>query len=287
MSPAADIGGPDRPAQSPGADKRKNWYQRAAYGSAMAAGALTAILAGRPYIEIVVVLAAVLGLREWRRLVKGRTVSLVLSAVTTAAALTLFAATQQADLSIVMIWTGAFAVFMLEVALGGAALWSAVGVLYLGLPGLAIVVLRDVDHNGAWLTASLFLAVWATDTGAFIAGKLIGGPKLVPCLSPNKTWAGFIGGTAAAAGVEAALALFVGSAVGVGALYGVYLGLAAHAGDLFESAIKRHFHVKDSGGLIPGHGGVLDRIDSTLVATLALAVLVFHFHFDPLFGANL
>jgi phosphatidate cytidylyltransferase len=157
--------------------------------------------------------------------------------------------------------------------------------LYLGLPALAIIVLRDSEARDAWVLIGLFLIVWATDTGAFLVGNLIGGPRLAPVLSPNKTWAGFIGGIVAAAAIEAIFLLAIGGNPVWGAVFGGGMAVIAHFGDLFESWAKRCFHVKDSGSMIPGHGGVLDRIDSTLATLVALAVLVLALKLDPLFGA--
>jgi phosphatidate cytidylyltransferase len=128
--------------------------------------------------------------------------------------------------------------------------------------------------------------VWATDTGALVVGNLVGGPKLAPVLSPNKTWSGTIGGIVAAAIAEAIFIAIIGGHAGAAALFGAGLAVFAHFGDLFESWVKRRFHTKDSGALIPGHGGVLDRIDSTLFAAVALEIAVFVFHLDPLFGAS-
>lgn len=154
-----------------------------------------------------------------------------------------------------------------------AAPWRAGGVLYAGLPLVAFIVLRADPAYGLAATAWLFAIVWATDIGAFAAGRLIGGPKLWPRVSPGKTWAGFAGGTAAAGLVAAAAA---GLIAGAGALpllaLGVALALVAQAGDLFESAVKRRFGVKDSGRLIPGHGGAMDRLDSLIAAGLAAAL---------------
>jgi phosphatidate cytidylyltransferase len=132
----------------------------------------------------------------------------------------------------------------------------------------------------------LFLIVWSTDTGALISGNLIGGPKLTPILSPNKTWSGTLGGILAAGIVEAIYIGVLGGSAWRGAIYALAVAAIAHGGDLFESWVKRTFRYKDSGGLIPGHGGVLDRIDSILAASVAVGFAVFSFGLDPLFGAH-
>jgi phosphatidate cytidylyltransferase len=164
--------------------------------------------------------------------------------------------------------------------------WQAGGVLYIGIPALSLVAARALAPHGAWLIIGLFLAVWATDTGALVAGNLIGGPKLAPVLSPNKTWAGTLGGVAAAAIVEAIYVGALGGKAIPAFFYGAALAIVAHGGDLFESWVKRRFSRKDSGSLIPGHGGALDRIDSTLSAAVAFAVIALVFKLDLLFGAQ-
>ena len=115
----------------------------------------------------------------------------------------------------------------------------------------------------------LFLIVWATDTGALVFGKLIGGKKLWPAVSPGKTWAGTIGGSVTAVAVFALYIAFFSFNVAGGAVASRWgFSVVAHLGDLFESWVKRRFGTKDSGGLIPGHGGVLDRMDSTFACSV-------------------
>lgn len=151
---------------------------------------------------------------------------------------------------------------------------SLFGVLYIALPALALVTIRGVDKIGALATILLFAAVWATDIGAYFAGKTIGGAKLAPSISPGKTWSGAIGGLAAAAIAGAIMASIVGHTSTLSlCLFAVVLSAASQVGDLFESATKRQAGVKDSSRLIPGHGGVLDRIDGLVfAATVAFAV---------------
>ena len=151
-----------------------------------------------------------------------------------------------------------------------SGLWF--GVLYGGLPGIALVALRSDPGFGLTAVIWLLVLVWATDIGGYVFGRLIGGPKLAPRLSPKKTWAGFIGGLVAAVG--ASWLFFRIAELGIAApiwLAGL-LSIVSQLGDLGESAFKRRHDVKDSSRLIPGHGGLMDRIDGlVVVAVLAAA----------------
>lgn len=145
-------------------------------------------------------------------------------------------------------------------------LWLA-GLLYVGLPCVAILWLRERPDVGREAVLVLLALVWATDTGAYFGGRAIGGPKLAPRLSPNKTWSGAVGGVVAAVAVGLAAAAITGLAgYGTAIWASAVLAVAAEVGDLIESTLKRRFGVKDMGRLIPGHGGVLDRLDSLLLA---------------------
>lgn len=157
---------------------------------------------------------------------------------------------------------------------GGGDRWIAgLGVPYVGLGVVGLLWLRDAPSAGLGLFLFLLLAVWACDIGAYAAGRSIGGPKLAPRISPKKTWAGLIGGTVAAAlvGLGVAIAADARSAVAA-LLLGALVAVVSQGGDLFESALKRRYNVKDSSRLIPGHGGLLDRIDGLLVAAPVLAL---------------
>jgi phosphatidate cytidylyltransferase len=136
------------------------------------------------------------------------------------------------------------------------------GILYIGPACLSLYVMR-LGPAGLRNVLFVLLVVWAGDIGAYLVGRLVGGPRLAPRISPGKTWSGAVGGTVAA--------VLAGVAVGWenpfrAALLALALSLVAQAGDLLESAIKRHFGAKDSGWIIPGHGGLLDRLDGVLAA---------------------
>lgn len=148
--------------------------------------------------------------------------------------------------------------------------WIGLGVLYVALPCVILIWLRDtVGRNTCYW---LFALVWATDVGAYAFGRLIGGPKLAQRISPKKTWAGLIGAAACAAAVGAFVSLLLrGGPFWPLAAISAGLALVAQAGDLFESWVKRQFGVKDAGNIMPGHGGLLDRVDGLLAAAVALA----------------
>ncbi len=160
------------------------------------------------------------------------------------------------------------------VARGGSerAIDAAYGVFYIAPACLALIWLRATNQGAGW-TVMLFAVTWACDIFAFLVGSALKGPKLWPKYSPNKTWSGFFGGLAGAVGVAVAIAaspLMQLSLAGA-ALIGLAGGLATMAGDLWESMLKRRFGVKDSGDLIPGHGGLLDRVDGLMFAVMVFA----------------
>lgn len=152
-------------------------------------------------------------------------------------------------------------------------LWAVVGIVYLGVPAVAFLALRDLPH-GMQLVFWLVIVVVATDVFAYLTGRSLGGPKLAPRISPGKTWSGLAGGVTGAVVLGAAAAGLGGWGWLQGELFAAILALVAQSGDLFESFIKRRAGVKDSGRLIPGHGGMLDRLDGYLFAVPTLAMLV-------------
>lgn len=154
----------------------------------------------------------------------------------------------------------------------------ALGIFYVGLPVLALLLLRE-HVEGFRLTLWTMAVVWACDSGAYFAGRAIGGPKLAPAISPNKTWAGAIGGVLAALAFTVVYTLVYSSeATSVTMIVlSPLLAVLAQAGDLFESHLKRVAGVKDSGNILPGHGGLLDRLDGLVpVAPVVAVAMVFH-----------
>jgi phosphatidate cytidylyltransferase len=157
--------------------------------------------------------------------------------------------------------------------------WQIIGVFYILIPVYSVIKIRllNGEQNGAQILLWMFAIIWSTDIMAFFIGKSFGGPKIAPHISPNKTWSGAIGGliTSAIIGVISASVLFKGSIAFFIAI-SIILSIIEQVSDLIESKIKRTFGVKDSGNIIPGHGGVLDRLDGMiLVAPAVLFLLIF------------
>jgi phosphatidate cytidylyltransferase len=213
---------------------------------------------------------------EWGSLVagpqRGRTILAGGAALIIALALAAVGSTGEA---VAVALLGAVSVAMIAPA--QHRVWAAAGVPYAGAIGIAAIALRrdSADSGDGWIAMLvLFAIVWATDIAAYFVGRLVGGPKLSPRISPKKTWSGAIGGLAAA--VVAALA--VAAAGGLPHLLPIatiaaLLSVFAQAGDLFESLVKRKFGAKDSSHLIPGHGGLMDRLDGFVCAVTAAAII--------------
>lgn len=156
------------------------------------------------------------------------------------------------------------------IAISGKSGWLAGGILYAGLTGISMAAIRGDNSAGFVAMLFVFAVVWGTDILAYFVGRAIGGPKLAPRISPGKTWSGAIGGTIA--GVICGVAVFLANFSLDGLmipLFALLLSVASQIGDLFESFIKRRFGVKDSSRLIPGHGGVMDRVDGLVFACFA------------------
>ena len=172
---------------------------------------------------------------------------------------------------VAVIAVGALSLFLAS----GRNPWVAAGVVYLGLPGVALVWLHTAFAAGPAIILWLFVVIWTTDIGAYTVGRLAGGPKLATRISPNKTWSGFFGGLGLATACGAILLAELGLVAAPGAIFASGgVSLVGQAGDLLESWIKRRFGVKDTGKLIPGHGGLLDRVDSLITASVITALFV-------------
>jgi len=264
-----------------------DWITRPLFGIVLAGIAILVLFSRPEFFASMVVLITILAAYEWHRMVSlGRAfrVETALTSVTATLAVVVLLTLRTGWPALLVVAAGAAVSAIVARAKEQNPVWQALGVVYLGLPALALVSLQAFPNRGALVIVGLFLIVWATDTGALIFGNLIGGPRMAPVLSPSKTWAGTIGGSVTAALVFGCYVWLLGGTLWIAALFGLAFSVVAHAGDLFESFVKRRFGIKNSGSLIPGHGGVLDRMDSTIFASVTLAFLVFVVHFNLLFG---
>lgn len=287
----AEFSSPEARARAPGAPNIGERWElplRIVLGLALAGLAVASLFGGTAWFALFVGAGASAALREWHRMrspvnywpdaifnvagLIGGLVALVLAPHAVWPWISLFAG---AALSAVC---GAIR--------GGSPAWNFAGGIYVGGPSMLLVAIRAIEPRGAWIVLAIFLIVWAADTGALLFGKLIGGPKFIPALSPNKTWAGFIGGVLTPAAIVAAYIFYFRGNYLAAAMLGACLAVVGHAGDLFESSLKRRVGRKDTGSLLPGHGGVLDRIDSVLFVAPVAALLLFGMHVDLLFGAR-
>ena len=219
--------------------------------------ALVTLAAIGLYVEWLMIVGAV---RE-RRVVASGIVALAISG--------LCLATGRIDASLVALVLGfaAVALFSRE-----RRHWTAAGFVYAATAELASVLVRHDQTHGFDALILILLVVWVTDIGGYFAGRSIGGPKLWPRVSPKKTWAGAFGGFTASMVVSGGFVAFNLGKAGPLLLMGALLSVASQLGDLMESAVKRRFGVKDSSHLIPGHGGLMDRLDGFVAAVVMAAI---------------
>ena len=240
----------------------------------LAPAAIAVAYAGGWLWTLLVTLAAAGLYIEWLMIVGvARETRVVASGVVALAMAGLCLGMARIELSLVALVAGFAAVALLS---RPPRRWTAAGLLYAGAAEVASILVRLDPTYGFVALILILLVVWVTDIGGYFAGRGIGGPKLWPRVSPKKTWAGAIGGFAASLLVAAGFAAFSKMnpplKLGPFLLLGAALSVASQLGDLLESAVKRRFGVKDSSHLIPGHGGLMDRLDG-LVAAVVLAAI--------------
>ena len=260
----------DKPMSNP-VPVKSELSTRVIVGIALIATAVCALYFGGTLLWLLVVLMALGILSEWAALT-GRTVNKQLA---------LFALS--VPLAIMSPWAAGPSFLALGLLIG-AAMFVAVfdrsyklasGLLYAGFPALSLLYLREIaEPNGMLLVFWTLALVWATDIGAYFSGRAIGGPKLAPTFSPNKTWAGLVGGVLLAVALSFTLHICAQLPFKLVILSSL-LAVLAQGGDLFESLLKRKAGVKDSGKILPGHGGLMDRLDGLIpVAPVVAAIML-------------
>jgi phosphatidate cytidylyltransferase len=260
-------------APAAGEQGARNLLMRVAAALVLAPTAIAIAYAGGWLWTGLVTLTAIGLYVEWLTIVgTAREMPVIASGVAALAIAGLCLASGRIDAALVVMILGFAAVALLSAE---QRIWTATGFAYAAAAELASVLVR-LDH--AWGFAALILillVVWVTDIGGYFAGRGIGGPKLWPRVSPKKTWAGAIGGFAASLVIAGAFAAAGLGNAGPLLLLAAVLSIASQLGDLFESAVKRRFGVKDSSHIIPGHGGLLDRLDGFVAAIVLAAIFGF------------
>jgi phosphatidate cytidylyltransferase len=267
------------PARGPGEFKRppsaltSNLALRVCSGAVLAPLALLAAYLGGLAFAVFWGIAAIAVLWEWSTLVAGQNHRMMFSACGSALAVAALVGWLGRPITaVLLVVLGAFAAAIFVP--GAQRRWVTAGVGYAGIMLIAPMLLRADDKLGFLAMLVLFATVWTTDIAGYVAGRAIGGPKLAPAISPNKTWAGAVAGAAGAVIVT----VLVAHGFGLGRLAAIaglafLLSVMAQLGDLLESWIKRRFGAKDASHLIPGHGGVMDRLDGFWAAALAGALI--------------
>lgn len=261
--------------------KRSELALRVVSSLVLAPVAVVAVYLGTPWFDLLIAVLAVLMAMEWARMAWG---AAYVQPGFTIAVVSLFAVGLANQGHGVAIVAGIGVALLAAVAVDRSGpdrrrTWILGGVAYIAVPCAAMIWLRGsaAGAGGFGVVLWLMLTVWGTDIAAYAVGRTIGGPKLAPAISPGKTWSGLAGGMAGAGAVSAGVIAWFGfgaDAILLGVALGAATAVVAQAGDLFESGVKRRFGAKDSGSLIPGHGGVLDRLDGLLAAAPATAAVL-------------
>lgn len=286
MAPPAEPKVAEKPAAG-----LSNLQQRILSAVVLVPVVVAAIVLGHPYFEVLVVVFTAAMAWEWTRIITHHRVGTVVSPVPIpgASPSPVFGAAM-AVVMVLLVGRFAFfapsnllvAVFATAVPVGLASFlmarrlthWFVAGVVYVAVPAVALILIRSDPTHGLPALIWIVALVIAADTGGYIVGRTVGGPKLAPRISPNKTWSG-LGGAVLGAALAGLCTAFIlnHTNVLVLTLVSAVLGLLEQGGDLVESALKRHFGVKDTSHIIPGHGGVLDRVDGLLAVAVAVLVL--------------
>jgi phosphatidate cytidylyltransferase len=264
------VSNPDTASTGKAGQGSRNLVQRIAVAVVLIPLALAMAYAGGAVWTALVTVVAIGLYVEWLMVIgEVRAVSVTVSGALVLAIAGVCLAFGLADFAVVVLGLGLAVVLVLS---SGQRIWVAAGLVYTAAAELCSVLVRADPDHGWFALVLVLLVVWASDIGGYAAGRGIGGPKLWPRISPNKTWAGAIGGFAGSLVVAAGWASAGAGRIVPLMLVGAVLSVASQLGDLFESAVKRHFGVKDSSHIIPGHGGLLDRLDGYVAAIVLAAI---------------
>jgi phosphatidate cytidylyltransferase len=264
------VTGQDSAPAAEAAQDSRNLLLRIAAALVLAPLAIAAAYAGGWWWAVLVTLATIGLYLEWLTVTDSiRNIPVAVSGVVALALATPFLALARPEAAVVVLAIGLVAVFFRS---SRPRRWVIGGYLYVALAQLASVVVRLDPQQGLAALILVLLVVWGTDIGGYFAGRGIGGPKLWPRISPKKTWAGAIGGFVASLLIATGFAAMGYGKVLPLLVLAAALSIAAQFGDLFESAVKRRFGVKDSSQIIPGHGGLLDRLDGFVAAIVMAAI---------------
>jgi phosphatidate cytidylyltransferase len=248
--------------------------KRIATGIPLVATAVAALWAGGIAFAALAAVAVLLMWAEWAGMHRLPLIVRRIGLAVLALMLWITAVLQTPDEGLMLLGGAAGMMMILAGKLArGAGRPAAIGLLYCGLPGIALIWLRGQGW-GIWATLLLMLVVWGADIAAYFTGRAIGGPKLAPAISPNKTWSGAMGGLLGAVAASLLLMLWWPGYAGLAgalrlAMLAVPLAVLSILGDLYESWLKRRCGVKDSGTILPGHGGVMDRLDGLVPVAVA------------------
>jgi phosphatidate cytidylyltransferase len=264
------VSNPDTASTGKAGQGSRNLMQRIAVAVVLIPLALAIAYAGGAVWTALVTVVAIGLYIEWLMVIgEVRSVSVTVTGALVLAISGVCLAFGLADFAVVVLGLGLAVTVVLA---PGHRIWAATGLVYTAAAELCSVLVRADPDHGWFALVLVLLVVWASDIGGYAAGRGIGGPKLWPRISPNKTWAGAIGGFAGSLVVAAGWASAGAGRIVPLMLVGAVLSVASQLGDLFESAVKRHFGVKDSSHIIPGHGGLLDRLDGYVAAIVLAAI---------------
>ena len=267
-------------AQGP---KKSNLLTRILSALVMLPIAIFIILSGGLPFFILIILLTVLVLYEWNGICENKPISLVFGVQALCGVLLMYQVNWGSPYLGISIVSSLVSIIAVSYIAKAKVRWALTGFLYAVVPSISFLLIQQM--SGGIIVLWMMIVIWSMDTGAYFAGKNIGGPKMAPKISPNKTWSGLIGGTLTAMVIGWLYAYYMQDNniplfenVTIFLLLSGFFAILSQIGDLAESAIKRHFVIKDSGSLIPGHGGIMDRIDGVLFVA-PVVVLAEYFMF--------